>query len=112
MGNVIKIIISILGALTMFLAGWFLHAWKNRKAIAKEVKKTIADVNKEHKKALEALKLDYEKKLKKKDEIIADLHSIIDCLLNVLLPLQSSNAFGVDKLINNLNKNKEKLYKL
>ena len=41
MSNVIKIILSLLAALAVFLAGWFSHAWKNRNQVKKEVKKAI-----------------------------------------------------------------------
>lgn len=109
MNKVVKIILSILLALTSFLAGWFVHAWKNRGHVEKEVKKAISDVNKLHKQAIMAIKDDYEKKLKKKDEIIKKLQGIIDRLLQVLQPLQGTGAYGVDSLISKLNLNKEKL---
>ena len=110
MSNVIKIILSLLAALAVFLAGWFSHAWKNRKQVKKEVKKAIDDLNKEHAKALKALKDSYEEKLQKKDEIIKSLHEIIDRLLKVLQPLQAENSVGVNTIINNLKSNKQKLY--
>lgn len=109
MQNVIKIILSILAALLMFLAGWLAHAWKNRDKVAKEVKKAISDLNKEHKKALESLKKNYDEQLKKKDEIISELKKIIDRLIRIL---ESQEGPGVAKIINNLNTNKERLYKL
>lgn len=54
MDKIFKIILSIGGALLMFLAGWSLHAWKNRDKVAKAVKKAITDLNKLHEEALEA----------------------------------------------------------
>jgi hypothetical protein len=45
MSNILKIIFSLIGSLCIFLAGWFSHAWKNRGNTAKEVKKTIVDLN-------------------------------------------------------------------
>jgi len=109
MSNVIKVILSLLAALTLFLAGWFAHAWKNRGQVSKEVEKAISDLNKQHKKALQAMKDEYEEKLKKKNEIIRRLTEIIDRLLQVLLPLQGTGAHGVDSLISKLNLNREKL---
>ena len=109
MSNIVKIILSLLAALSIFLAGWLAHAWKNRYQIEKEVKKAISDINKQHKIALEEMKKEYEERLEKKDEIIRNLQGIIERLLRLLQPLQGTGAFGVDSLIANLNSNKEKL---
>lgn len=99
MNNVIKIIISLLAALAVFLAGWFANAWKTRNEVKKEVKKAIGDLNKEQAKALKALKESYEEKLKKKDEIIKSLHTIIDRLLNVLQTQQPDNKAAANKAV-------------
>ena len=112
MDKIIKIIYAILAALAAFLVGWFAHAWKNRKQITTEVKKTIADLNREHEKALEAMKESYIDKLKKKDEIIRNLQDIIDRLLGKLKPLQGTGAYGVDLLISKLNSHKNQLKNL
>ena len=109
MDKVIKIILSILLALLAFLAGWFAHAWKNRDKVAKEVKKEISDINEQHKKALKSLKDDYEKKLKKKNEIISELNKIIERLIKLL---ESTEGPGVAKVMKNLNTNREKLHRL
>lgn len=109
MNKVIKIILSILLALLAFLAGWFAHAWKNRNKVAKEVKKAIAAVNEQHKKALKALKDDYDEQLKKKDEIISDLINIIERLKKYIKAIEGP---GVARLEKNLNENYEKLNKL
>ena len=112
MNNIVKIILSLILALVIFLAGWFAHAWKNRGKVAKEAKEALLEVNKLHKQAIMAIKDDYEKKLKKKDEIINKLLGIIDRLLQVLQPLQGTGAYGVDSLISKLNLNKEKLHSI
>ena len=109
MDKVIKIILSILLALLAFLAGWFAHAWKNRDKVAKEVKKANSDINEQHKKALKSLKDDYEKKLKKKNEIISELNKIIERLIKLL---ESTEGPGVAKVMKNLNTNREKLHRL
>lgn len=109
MDKIIKIILSILAALLMFLAGWLAHAWKNRGKVTTEVKKAIVDLNKQHKKALEALKKDYDEKLKAKDKIIAELKNIIDRLIKLF---ESTEGPGVARVIRNLQINKEKLHKL
>ena len=110
MDKVIKITLSILAALVMFLVGWFAHAWKNRNKVAKEVKKAIIDINEQHKKALHSLKDDYEKKLKKKDEIISELKKIIDRLIKFFESI--GEGPGVVKVINTLKTNQEKLRSL
>lgn len=112
MNNIIKIILSLIGALLIYLAGWFSNAWKHRGKVAKEVKEAISDLNKEHKKALKAVKASYEEKLKKKDEIIEDLNKIIDRLIALFEPLQKDNAPGANRVMKNILKNKEKLDKL
>ena len=109
MDKVIKIILSILGALLFFLLGWFAHVWKNREMVAKEVKKAISDINGQHKKALESLKDDYEEKLKKKNEIVSELKIIIERLIKYIKTIE---APGVARLEKNLNENYEKLNKL
>ena len=109
MDKVIKIILSILGALLFFLLGWFAHVWKNREMVAKEVKKAISDINGQHKKALESLKDDYEEKLKKKNEIVSELKIIIERLIKLF---ESVEGPGVAKVMKNLSINKEKLYRL
>ena len=81
MDKIIKIISSILTALLIFLAGWSAHAWKNQGKVTTEVKKTITDLNKQHKNALETLKKDYDKKIEEKNKIIANLKAIIDRLI-------------------------------
>ncbi len=91
MAGVIKVIVALLIALAVFLAGWLAHAWKNKGQVEKEVKQAISDLNKEHKKALMALKDDYEEQIRRKDEIINELKNIIDRLINVL---QSRNELG------------------
>lgn len=45
MDKVIKIILSIIGALLVFLVGWFFHAWENRGEVEKEVNKAIKELN-------------------------------------------------------------------
>ena len=109
MDKVIKIILSLLCALLFFLAGWLAHVVKNRKKVAKEVKKAISDINEQHKKALKSLKDDYENKLKKKNEIISELKIIIERLIKLF---ESTEGPGVAKVMKNLNTNKEKLYRL
>lgn len=106
MDKIFKIILSIGGALLMFLAGWSLHAWKNRDKVAKAVKKAITDLNKLHEEALEALKKDYDEKLKAKDKIITELKNIIDRLIKLF---ESAEGLGVETVIRNLKMNKEKL---
>lgn len=110
MDKVIKITLSILAALVMFLVGWFAHAWENRNKVSKEVKKAIIDINEQHKKALHSLKDDYEKKLKKKDEIISELKKIIDRLIKFFESI--GEGPGVVKVINTLKANQEKLRSL
>lgn len=102
MDKVIKIILSLLAVLAVFLAGWLSHAWKNRNEVTKEVKKAIADLNKEHKKALKALKESYDEKLKKKDEIIKSLHEIIDRLINILRSRQPDNKTTANEAVTSL----------
>ena len=82
MNKVIKIILSTFLALIIFLAGWFGHAMIKRNKTAKEVKKAIGDLNEQHKKDLNSLQDDYEKKLKKKDGIISELKKLLIGLLN------------------------------
>ena len=93
----------------MFLAGWLSHAWKNRGNTTKDIKKTIVDLNKERKKAEKALKDSYEEKLRKKDEIIESLYKIIDRLTNIFEPLQKDKAYGAERMLNNIKKNKKRL---
>ena len=112
MNNIIKIIFSIIGALVMFLLGWLANAWNNRGKVAKEVKEAITDLNEEHKKALKALKASYEEKLKKKNEIIADLKKIIERLIALFEPLQKDNVHGANRVMKVILKNKEKLNQL
>ena len=109
MDKVIKIILSILGALLMFLVGWFSHAWKNRGEVGKEVNKAIKELNKQHNKALKSLKDEYDEKLRKKDEIISSLKSIIDRLIKLFESMEGNAAA---KVMSNLIKNKEKLNNL
>lgn len=109
MGKILNIIISLIGALFLFLAGWFAHAWKNRGNIAKEVKRTIVDLNKERKKAEKAIRKSYEVKLKQKEEIINSLYKIIERLIGLFEPLQKENVFGANRVMNNIKKNKERL---
>lgn len=109
MDKIIKIILSILVALLMFLAGWFAHAWKNRGKVASEVKKAITDLNRQHKKALEALRKDYDKKIEEKNKIIDNLKAIIDRLIKLF---ESTEGPGVEKVIRNLQINREKLHRL
>lgn len=110
MNKVIKITLSILAALVMFLVGWFAHACKNRNKVAKEVKKAIIDINEQHKKALHSLKDGYEKKLREKDEIISELKKIIDRLIKLFESI--GEGPGVVKVINTLKTNQEKLRSL
>lgn len=112
MSNIFKIIFSLIGALSLFLAGWFAHAWKNRGNIAKDVKKTIVDLNKERKKAEKAIKDSYEEKLKQKEEIIQSLYKIIERLIGLFEPLQKDNVFLANRVMNNIAKNKERLDKI
>lgn len=112
MSNIFKIIFSLIGALSLFLAGWFAHAWKNRGNIAKEVKKTIVDLNKERKKAEKAIRDSYEEKLKQKEEIIQSLYKIIERLIGLFEPLQKDNVFLANRVMNNIAKNKERLDKI
>lgn len=109
MDKVIKIILSILTALLIFLAGWLSKVWKDRNKVAKEVKKAISDINEQHKKAIKSVKDDYETKLKKKDEIISELKKIIERLIKLF---ESTEGPGVAKVMKDLNTNKEKLYRL
>lgn len=109
MDKVIKIILSILVALCAFLAGWFAHAWKNRKEVPKEVKKAISELNREHKKALKSIRDSYEEKLKKKEEIIKSLEQIIDRLLKLFETIPGNSS---EKVISNLTTNKDKLLHL
>lgn len=118
MRNVIKIILSILYALLGFLIGWFVHAWKNRGKVAKEVKQAIVDLNKEHKKALEAMRKKYNEKLNEKGQIIKSLTQIIERLLKLFdekneygASLSSSNK-SVNKLVDFLYKKLEELKKM
>lgn len=91
------------------MAGWFAHARKNRDKVTKEVKIAIKDLNEQHKKSLEALKQDYDKKLEAKNRIIASLKAIIDRLTKLF---ESTEGSGVEKVIRNLQINKEKLLSL
>ncbi len=109
MDKVPKIIVSIIIALGLFLAGWFAHAWKNREEVPRQVKKAISVLNENHKKALKALKDDYEEQLKKKNEIIADLQQIIERLLKLFETIPGSAA---SKVVDNLVTNREKLNNL
>ena len=109
MNNIIKIILSILAALTLFLAGWFSHAWKNRDQVSTEVKKAIEALNQEHKKALEAIKRDYKDKLEDKNDIINNLNLIINRLIKVFDTIEGAAAVRVVK---NLKQNQEKLHRL
>jgi single-stranded DNA-specific DHH superfamily exonuclease len=112
MGKILNIIFSLIGALLLFLAGWFAHAWKNRGNIAKEVKKTIVDLNEERKKAEKAIRDSYEEKLKQKEEIIQRLYKIIERLIGLFEPLQKDNVFGANRVMNNITKNKKRLDKI
>ena len=116
MNNILKVILSLLLALLMFLAGWFCKAWKDSK-IKKDVQKAVEAINKEHKEALKIMKDKYNKKIKEKDDIIIRqkniikrLNDIIDELLEKLKPI--NNSYSVNKLVNNLTLNKERLNKL
>lgn len=109
MSNISKIILSILGALIAFLAGWLAHAWKNRNEVAKQVKKAISDLNKEHEKVLKILKEDYEKQIEKKDKIINDLIGIIDRLIKLFANIPNVDTTNI---LNNLKDNREKLHKI
>lgn len=116
MNNILKVILSLLGALLLFLAGWFGKAWKDSK-IKKDVQKAVEAINKEHKEALRTIKDKYNKKIKEKDDIIKKqkdiierLIIIIDELLEKLKPI--NNSYSVNKLVNNLTLNKERLSKL
>lgn len=109
MDKVIKIIFSLLAALLLFLAGWLAHAWKNRGKVTKEVKEAIRNLNQQHKKALKALKKDYDDKLEEKDKIIANLKEMIDRLITLF---ESTEGPGTEKVIRNLLNNKEKLHRL
>lgn len=109
MDKVIKIILSILAALCAFFVGWFAHAWKNRKEVSKEVKKTISELNREHKEALKSIRDSYEEKLKKKEEIIKNLEQIIDRLLKLFESIPGKSS---ERVISNLTTNKEKLLHL
>lgn len=85
MNKVIKIILSTFLALIIFLAGWFGHAMiKSQQKQQKKSKKPLGDLNEQHKKDLNSLQDDYEKKLKKKDGIISELKKIIDRLTQFL----------------------------
>lgn len=106
MDKVIKIIISILTILLAFLVGWGTHASINRNKVRTEVKKTIEELNEQHKKALKSLKDNYDEKLKKKDEIIADLKKIVDRLIKLF---ESTEGKEVERVIHNLRINQEKL---
>ena len=64
MDKVIKIILSILAALLLFLLGVVFGGREKREKVSKDVKKAISDVNKQHKKALAALRDECEEKLK------------------------------------------------
>lgn len=109
MDKVIKIILSILAALLLFLLGVVFGGREKREKVSKDVKKAISDVNKQHKKALAALRDECEEKLKKKNEIISDLKKTIECLK---IHLESVEEPGVARLVKNLNDNQEMLNKL
>lgn len=109
MDKVIKIILNILAALIIFLLGVVVSVWKNRDKVSIEVKKAIADVNEQHKKALKALKDNTEEKFEEKDEIISNLINIIEHLKKYIKTIE---APGVARLEKNLNENYEKLNKL
>lgn len=112
MSNLLKIILSLIWGLVLFLAGWFSHAWKNRGNVTKEVKKTIVDLNEERKKAEKAIRDSYEEKLKKKEEIIKSLYKIIERLIDLFEPLQKDKAYGAERVLNNIKKNKDRLDKI
>ncbi len=84
MGQIAKICIQILVALTLFLTGWIAGNWNKKKAITDATKKAICDVQKTQKEALMRVKGEYEDKLRKKDEIINRLKDIIERLLREL----------------------------
>lgn len=109
MSSVIKVILSILAALIIFLAGVIFGSKNKEKRVRIEVKKAINDLNKEYKKALRAIKGDYEDKLREKEEIISRLSQFIDKLLFLLGSIEGVNTAYI---IENLNKNKDKLSKI
>ncbi|WP_314322002.1 hypothetical protein [Prevotella nigrescens] len=109
MSSVIKVILSILVALMIFLSGWIFGSKNKEKRVKIEVKKAINDLNKEHKKALKAIRGDYEDKLRKKEEIISKLYQIINKLLFLLEPIEGVSTAHI---IENLNKNKDRLSKI
>ena len=55
---------------------------------------------------MKSLKDNYDEKLKKKDEIIADLKKIVDRLIKLF---ESTEGKGVERVIHNLRINQEKL---
>lgn len=110
MQAVIKIILYLLGLLTAFLVGYLLNSWNNRNNVKDAVKQTIKELNTEHKKALQSLKMEHEKKMREKEQIIKNLQQIIDRLI-VQLEM-SRNEMKVSSLLRNLETQKQKLYNL
>ena len=99
--------IQIIGGLIVFLGGWLLGNHNKKKAVRDAVKKTIEELNREHKKALETLKKEYEEKLRQKDEIINDLKRILGRLLKELSPYASDAS--VESLIKKINNSMDSL---
>lgn len=84
MDKVIKIIIGIIYSLILILLGWFAHAWMNRKEISQQIKQAIKDINEEHKKTLQTLRKEKDELIQALQEIIKNLQTIVNRLLDVL----------------------------
>lgn len=84
MSDVIKVILRILIALLVFLAGWIGGSFLTRKKTKSKCNEAIKNLQEEHKEALKAKKQKGEELQKKKDEIIERLECIIDKLLSML----------------------------
>jgi len=102
-----QIVIKVIIGLISFLGGWLLGNRNKKKAVRDAVKRTIEELNREHKKALETVKKEYEEKLRKKDEIIEELKRILGRLLIELSPYASDTS--VESLIKKINNSMDSL---
>lgn len=102
-----QIVIKVIIGLISFLGGWLLGNRNKKKAVRDAVKRTIEELNREHKKALEMFKKEYEE-LRKKDEIIIeDLNRILGRLSIELSPYASDSS--VESLIKKINNSMDSL---
>lgn len=103
-----QIVIKVIIGLISFLGGWLLGNRNKKKAVRDAVKRTIEELNREHKKALEMFKKEYEEELRKKDEIIIeDLNRILGRLSIELSPYASDSS--VESLIKKINNSMDSL---